>query len=225
MRILIVEDDRETADYLKLQLEALGHAADCASTGREGLLAAAEPGFDVIVLDRMLPELDGLSLVTRLRRAGVQTPVLFLTNLSGINDRVEGLAAGGDDYLVKPFAFAEFLARLTALARRPPLGEQKSVLIFADVEMDLIRRMVWRGGEVIDLQPREFRLLEYLLRNEGRVVTRKMLLENVWDFHFDPKTNIVETHISRLRAKVDRGRQPELIHTLRGIGYSLRVVL
>jgi two-component system OmpR family response regulator len=141
----------------------------------------------------------------------------------GIDDRVEGLRAGGDDYLVKPFAFAELLARLIALARRPPLGEERVALVFADLEMDLIKRTVSRGGKPIDLQPREFRLLEYLLRNEGRVVTRKMLLENVWDFHFDPKTNIVETHISRLRAKVDRSRGRELIHTLRGVGYSLRV--
>jgi two-component system OmpR family response regulator len=186
-------------------------------------LRAVEPGYDVIVLDRMLPELDGIGLVTRLRRVGVQTAVLFLTNLAGIDDRVEGLAAGGDDYLVKPFAFAEFLARLIALARRPPLGEQKRTLSFADLEMDLVKRTASRAGEPVDLQPREFRLLEYLLRNEGRVVTRKMLLENVWDFTFDPKTNIVETHISRLRAKVDRGRGGELIHTLRGLGYSLRV--
>jgi two-component system OmpR family response regulator len=223
MKILIVEDDRETAAFLRAQLEKLGHAVADAGNGRDGLLLAAEPGYDVIVLDRMLPELDGVDLVTRLRLAGVKTPVLFLTNLSGIDDRVEGLAAGGDDYLIKPFAFAEFLARLLALARRPPLGEQKSVLAFADVEMDLIRRTVSRGGEAIDLQPREFRLLEYLLRNEGRVVTRKMLLENVWDFHFDPKTNIVETHVSRLRAKIDRGRGAELIHTLRGVGYCVRV--
>jgi two-component system, OmpR family, response regulator len=224
MRILIVEDDQETATYLKAQLEALGHAVACSPDGRDGLLRAVEPGYDVIVLDRMLPDLDGLGVVKRLRSVGTQTPVLFLTNLSGIDDRVEGLAAGGDDYLVKPFAFAEFLARVTALARRPPLGEQKAVLAFADLEMDLIKRTVSRGGEPIELQPREFRLLEYLLRNEGRVVTRKMLLENVWDFHFDPKTNIVETHISRLRAKVDRGRRVDLIHTLRGTGYSLRVV-
>jgi two-component system OmpR family response regulator len=223
MRILIVEDDRETADYLTAQLEALGHAVAYAPDGQEGLLRAAERGHDVIVLDRMLPELDGVGLLTRLRRAGIETPALFVTNLSGIDDRVEGLTAGGDDYLVKPFAFAEFLARLMALARRPPLGEQKSVLFFADLEMDLIKRTVARSGEQIELQPREFRLLEYLIRNEGRVVTRKMLLENVWDFHFDPRTNIVETHISRLRAKLDHGHSADLIHTLRGVGYSLRV--
>jgi two-component system, OmpR family, response regulator len=223
MRILIVEDDDETAAYLKAQLAALGHVVAVASDGWNGLLRAADPDYDVIVLDRMLPELDGLGVVTRLRSAGIRTPVLFLTNLSGIDDRVDGLAAGGDDYLVKPFAFAEFLARLIALARRPPLGEQKAVLVFADLEMDLIKRTVARGGEPIELQPREFRLLEYLVRNEGRVVTRKMLLENVWDFHFDPRTNIVETHVSRLRAKVDRGHGVDLIHTLRGLGYSLRV--
>jgi two-component system, OmpR family, response regulator len=223
MRILIVEDDDETAAYLKAQLAALGHVVAVASDGWNGLLRAADPDYDVIVLDRMLPELDGLGVVTRLRSAGIRTPVLFLTNLSGIDDRVDGLAAGGDDYLVKPFAFAEFLARLIALARRPPLGEQKAVLVFADLEMDLIKRTVARGGEPIELQPREFRLLEYLVRNEGRVVTRKMLLENVWDFHFDPRTNIVETHVSRLRAKVDRGHGVDLIHTLRGVGYSLRV--
>jgi two-component system OmpR family response regulator len=225
MRVLIIEDDEETFAYLKAQLEAVGHSVAGAPNGRDGLLLAAEPGFDAIILDRMLPELDGVALVSKLRRAGIQTPVLFLTNLAGVDDRVEGLAAGGDDYLVKPFAFAELLARLIALARRPPLGERKSILTFADLEMDLIKRTVSRGGEEIDLQPREFRLLEYLLRNEGRIVTRKMLLENVWDFHFDPKTNIVETHISRLRAKVDRGRGGDLIHTLRGLGYSLRVAL
>jgi two-component system, OmpR family, response regulator len=221
MRILVVEDDRDAAGHIKAQLEALGHAVVGAENGRDGLLAAAELGYDVIVLDRMLPELDGVALVAMLRRAGIRTPVLFLTNLAGIDDRVEGLAAGADDYLVKPFAFAELLARLIALSRRPPLSEQR-VLTFGDVEMDLIARRVSRGGVEINLQPREFRLLEYLLRNEGRVVTRKMLLENVWDFHFDPKTNIVETHISRLRAKLDRGKGGEFIHTVRGLGYSLR---
>jgi two-component system OmpR family response regulator len=223
MRFLIVEDDRHNAAYLAAQLDALGHAVACAHNGPDGLLRGVELGYDVIVLDRMLPELDGLGVVTRLRSAGIQTPVLFLTCLSGIDDRVEGLAAGGDDYLIKPFAFTELLARLTALARRPPLNEQKAILAFADLEMDLIKGTVSRGGEPIELQPREFRLLAYLLRNEGRVVTRKMLLENVWDFHFDPKTNIVETHVSRLRTKVDRGRAVALIHTLRGLGYSLRV--
>lgn len=223
MKILIVEDDCENAAFLKERLEELGHAVGVASNGREGLFLAAEARHDVIVLDRMLPELDGVALVRMLRRAGVATPVLFLTNLSGIDDRVEGLEAGGDDYLVKPFAFSEFLARVIALARRPPLNDDRTVLAIADLEMDLIKRTVRRAGATIDLQPREFKLLEYLLRNEGRVVTRTMLLENVWDFHFDPKTNIVETHISRLRSKIDRGQAVELIHTLRGAGYSLRV--
>ena len=157
-----------------------------------------------------------------MRDAGVVTPVLFLTNLSGVDDRVEGLEAGGDDYLVKPFAFTELLARLTALARRPPLADERTVLTVDDLEMDLIRRTVRRGGQTIDLQPREFQLLEFLLRSEGRILTRTMLLEKVWDFHFDTKTNIVETHISRLRAKIDRGRPVALIQTLRGAGYSLR---
>jgi two-component system, OmpR family, response regulator len=225
MKILIVEDDRENAAFLRERLEALGHAADVAANGADGLLIAAEERHDAIVLDRMLPELDGLSIVRMMRRAGVATPVLFLTNLSGIDDRVEGLEAGGDDYLVKPFAFAEFMARLTALARRPPLASDATVLTAADLEMDLIKRTVRRDGAPIDLQPREFKLLEYLMRNEGRVVTRTMLLEHVWDFHFDPKTNIVETHISRLRSKINRGGAGELIHTLRGAGYSLRVAL
>jgi two-component system OmpR family response regulator len=222
MKILIVEDDRENASFLRDRLGELGHAVTVASNGRDGLFEAAEAKYDVVVLDRMLPELDGLDLVRRMRRAGVATPVLFLTNLSGIDDRVEGLEAGGDDYLVKPFAFSEFMARLIALARRPPLGDG-TVLTVADLEMDLIKRTVRRAGAAIDLQPREFQLLEYLLRNEGRVVTRTMLLEHVWDFHFDPKTNIVETHISRLRSKINRGQADELIHTLRGAGYSLRI--
>jgi two-component system OmpR family response regulator len=222
MKILIVEDDRENASFLRDRLGELGHAVTVASNGRDGLFEAAEAKYDVVVLDRMLPELDGLDLVRRMRRAGVATPVLFLTNLSGIDDRVEGLEAGGDDYLVKPFAFSEFMARLIALARRPPLGDG-TILTVADLEMDLIKRTVRRAGAAIDLQPREFQLLEYLLRNEGRVVTRTMLLEHVWDFHFDPKTNIVETHISRLRSKINRGQADELIHTLRGAGYSLRI--
>jgi two-component system, OmpR family, response regulator len=223
MRILVVEDDRQNADYLTAQLNALGHAVSCAANGRDGLMRAVELRYDVIVLDRMLPELDGVGVVKKLRSAGIQTPVLFLTCLSGIDDRVEGLASGGDDYLIKPFAFAELLARLIALARRAPLYEQKTILAFADLEMDLIKGAVSRGGEPIDLQPREFHLLAYLLRNAGRAVTRKMLLENVWDFHFETNTNIVETHVSRLRTKVDRGRAVALIHTVRGVGYSLRV--
>ncbi len=223
MKILIVEDDSENAAFLRERLAELGHGVEVAANGREGLFQASEARHDVIVLDRMLPELDGVGLARMLRRAGVATPVLFLTNLSGIDDRVEGLEAGGDDYLVKPFAFSEFLARVVALARRPPPSEQRTVLAVADLEMDLIKRTVRRAGAPVALHPREFRLLEYLLRHEGRVVTRTMLLEHVWDFHFDPRTNIVETHISRLRAKVDRGQAVELIRTVRGAGYSLRV--
>jgi two-component system, OmpR family, response regulator len=185
------------------------------------MLAASEP-YDVIVLDRLLPEIDGLAILRTIRASGVKTPVLLLTALGGIDDRVEGLEAGGDDYLVKPFAFAELLARVNALARRPPQQEVRTELSVADLKVDLLRRTVTRGGQRIELQPREYQLLEYLLRHAGRVVTRTMLLESIWDFHFDPKTNIVETHMSRLRGKVDRGHSCELIHTVRGAGYILR---
>ncbi|MGD0564748.1 MAG: response regulator transcription factor [Roseiarcus sp.] len=223
MKILIVEDDEDSAAFLAEGIAARGHEASVARNGRDGLLmATGEPRYDVVVVDRMLPQLDGLSLVKAMRSADVSTPALFLTNLSGIDDRVEGLEAGGDDYLVKPFAFTELMARLTALARRPVLGAEPTVLNVLDLEMDLIRRTVRRGGQPIDLQPREFQLLEFLMRSEGRVLTRSMLLEKVWDFHFDTRTNIVETHISRLRAKVDRGQAVPLIQTLRGAGYSLR---
>jgi two-component system, OmpR family, response regulator len=175
-----------------------------------------------MVIDRMLPGTDGLSLVRILRGAGIRTPVLFLTTMGGIDDRVEGLEAGGDDYLVKPFAFSELLARLQALARRPPLAEAPTVLTVGDLVMDLLKRRVTRRGEPIELQPREFRLLEYLMRHADQVVTRTMLLEQVWDFHFDPKTSVVETHISRLRAKVDKPFDADLIHTVRGAGYAIR---
>ena len=196
--------------------------ADHVGDGRDGLILATGTTYDVIVIDRMLPSLDGLNIVKTLRGAGVQTPVLFLTARGGIDDRVDGLDAGADDYLTKPFAFSELLARISALARRPPLAQVQTTFQVADLEMDLIGRRVQRGGREIDLQPREFRLLEYLMRNAGRVVTRTMLLEQVWEFHFDPKTKIVETHISRLRAKVDRGVEQELIHTVRGSGYVIR---
>jgi two-component system OmpR family response regulator len=223
MRVLVVEDDEDTATFLCQGLRQRGHEIELAKTGREGLALALTARFDVIALDRMLPEIDGLGVVSALRSSGVSTPVLFLTNLSGIDDRVDGLEAGGDDYLVKPFAFEELMARLNALARRPTLGAPIAELRAGDLEMNLIARTVRRSGEEIVLQPREFRLLEFLLRSEGRVATRKMLLEQVWDFHFDPRTNIVETHISRLRTKIDRGREPSLIQTIRGLGYSLRV--
>lgn len=221
MKVLIIEDDSETADFVAAGLQAHGHATSVVINGPQGFETAATETFDVIVVDRMLPGLDGLAVVALLRLEGVAIPVLFLTNLSGVDDRVEGLRAGGDDYLVKPFAFEELLARLEALARRPTLGSTPTVLTACDLEMDLIARTVRRGGAVIDLQPREFRLLEVLMRSEGRLITRKMLLEQVWGFHFDPRTNIVETHISRLRSKIDRGRVA-VIQTVRGAGYSLR---
>ena len=222
MKVLIIEDDEDGAAFLASGIVERGHEADVARNGRDGLVMATGPQrYDVVIVDRMLPELDGLCLVKAMRAAGSATPALFLTSLSGIDDRVEGLEAGGDDYLVKPFAFTELMARVTALARRPTLGAEPTVLSVGDLEMDLIRRSVKRGGQEIDLQPREFQLLEFLMRSEGRVVTRSMLLEKVWSFHFDPRTNIVETHISRLRAKVDRGQATPLIHTLRGAGYTL----
>jgi two-component system OmpR family response regulator len=222
MKLLIVEDDKEAAAYLKRALSEVGHTVDAATTGRNGLMLAAGETYDVIILDRMLPEIDGLAILRTIRASGVKTPVLLLTALGGIDDRVEGLEAGGDDYLVKPFALAELLARVNALARRPPTQEVRTELSVADLRLDVLKRTVTRGGQRIELQPREFQLLEYLLRHAGRVVTRTMLLESVWDFHFDPKTNIVETHMSRLRGKVDRGHAHELIHTVRGAGYVLR---
>ena len=221
MKLLLVEDDREAADYLKRALEEAGHAVDHAAEGRAGLLMAAGSAYDVVVLDRMLPEMDGLSILRTLRAARVRTPVLLLTAMQGINDRVEGLDAGADDYLVKPFAFVELLARVNALARRPPSQEVVTVLQVGDLKMDLLKRQVTRASMRVDLQPREFQLLEYLMRNAGRVVTRTMLLEGIWNFNFEPQTNLVETHMSRLRAKVDRGHPCELIHTGRGSGYML----
>ena len=222
MKLLLVEDDAEGAAYLKRALSESGHTVDHAAVGREGLLLAAGEPYDVIVLDRMLPQMDGLAILRTIRASGVKTPVLLLTALGGIDDRVEGLEAGGDDYLVKPFAMAELLARINALARRPPTQEVRTSMQIADLHLDLLSRQVTRAGQRVELQPREFQLLEYLMRHAGRVVTRTMLLESVWDFHFDPKTNIVETHMSRLRGKIDRGRAQELIHTVRGAGYCLR---
>jgi two-component system OmpR family response regulator len=221
MKVLLIEDDVKTTAYVKRGLEEHGHVVDSAPNGRDGLFLAAGEVYDVMIVDRMLPGLDGLGIVKTVRAAGVTTPVLFLTTMGGIEDRVEGLEVG-DDYLVKPFAYAELLARINALARRPPIAQVPTLLRVADLEMDLIGRKVRRAGQEIDLQPREFRLLEYLMRNAGRVVTRTMLLEHVWEFHFDPKTNIVETHISRLRSKIDRGFDAELLETVRGSGYLLR---
>lgn len=222
MKVLLVEDDEATADYVSGGLKEHGHVVDRAANGRDGLFLAADGSHDVMIVDRMLPGMDGLALVRTARGAGVRTPVLFLTTLGGIDDRVEGLEAGGDDYLVKPFAFAELNARLHALARRPPMAAVQTVFRIADLELDVVRRSVTRGGRRLDLTPVEFRILEYLMRHAGQVVTRTMLLEQVWDFHFDPRTNIVETHVSRLRSKVDREFGAELIHTVRGSGYCLR---
>lgn len=222
MKILVIEDDKETGTFVKQGLQEHGHVVDLAETGRDGLFLAAGEPYDVIVVDRRLPGMDGLSIVKTIRATGMKTPIMFLTTMTGVGDRVEGLEAGADDYLVKPFAFAELLARINALARRPVISSAETVLKVADLEMDLIARKVRRAGQEIELQPREFRLLEFLMRNAGKTVTRTMLLENVWDFHFDPRTNIVETHISRLRGKVDKGFPAELIETVRGAGYCIR---
>ena len=221
MRILMIEDDATAADYVAKGLSESGHVCDVLANGTDGLFQATRETYDVIVVDRMLPGLDGLSMVRAIRAAGFKTPVLFLTAIGGIDDRVEGLEAGGDDYLTKPFAFAELLARLNALARRPPVQVVKTVLVVADLELDLMQRVARRGGQAIDLLPKEFTLLEVLMRNEGRVVTRTMLLERVWDFHFDPKTSVVETHISRLRAKIDKPFAVALLHTVKSAGYSI----
>ena len=221
MKILLIEDDADTLDYVANGLAEHGHVVDRAIDGRDGLFLAAGSPYDLLIVDRMLPGLDGLAVVKTLRGAGVRTPILFLTTMGGVYDRVEGLDAGGDDYLVKPFAFAELMARVNALVRRPPLSSIETVLKVADLELDPARRTVTRAGRLVELQPREFLLLEYLMRHAGRVVTRTMLLEHVWEFHFEPKTSIVETHISRVRGKIGRADEPELIHTVRGAGYSV----
>ena len=222
MNILVIEDDEDTATYIAKGLTEQGHVVDRALNGRDGLVLAASDTYDILVVDRMLPVLDGLAIVKTIRGAGVKTAVLFLTAIDGIDDRVEALEAGGDDYLVKPFAFAELAARVDALGRRPALSEGV-VLRVGDLQMDLSRRTVGRGDRLIELQPREFRLLEYLMRHPGQVVTRTMVLERVWDFHFDPHTTVVETHISRLRSKLDqKDSKASLIETVRGAGWRLR---
>jgi two-component system, OmpR family, response regulator len=223
MRILLIEDDPETASHIGNGLAKLGHLCEHVTDGREGLiLATTDKHYDVVVIDRMLPGLDGLALVKMLRGAGVKTPALFLTALGGVPDRVAGLNAGGDDYLNKPFEFPELFARLTALTRRPALDPRDALLTVADLELDLVERRVMRGSKEIKLLPREFKLLRYLMQNAERVVTRIMVLENVWGFHFDPRSKIIETHISRLRAKIDKGAERQLIHTIRGYGYVIR---
>ena len=222
MRILLAEDDSDTAGFVARGLEELGHNVIRADTGIDALhLATTEP-FDLALLDRMLPQMDGVSVLRRLRAAKIELPVLILTALGRIEDRVEGLEAGADDYLVKPFAFSELSARINAIARRGPINAPVTRYECGSLTMDLLRREVRRDGKAILLQPREFRLLEELLRNAERAVTRTMLLESVWGFHFDPQTNIVETHISRLRAKLNEGEKGDLIETLRGVGYRMR---
>jgi len=221
VRILLIEDDPETATYILECLRENNHDVEIVADGRAGLLRAASEIWDLLIVDRMLPGLDGLAVVHTLRAAAVQAPVLFLTTMGGIDDRVTGLNARADDYLVKPFAFAELSARIGALGRRPRTVKANTTIRVADLEIDSLTRIVKRGGVIIDLQPHEFKLLDYLARHAGNVVTRTMLLEAVWDFHFDPRTNIVETHMSRLRGKLDRERV-ELIHTIRGSGYCLR---
>jgi two-component system OmpR family response regulator len=222
MRVLLIEDDSQTAAYIAKGLRESGHAVDHAGEGGEGLHLAITEAYDALIVDRMLPGLDGIAIVEALRKAGKATPILFLSAMSEVDDRVKGLHAGGDDYLTKPFAFAELLARLEAVARRRGGGGGETKLVCGDLEMDLLARAVKRAGKPIELQPREFRLLEYLLRHAGQVVTRTMLLEKVWDYHFDPQTNVIDVHISRLRQKVDRDFPTALIHTVRGAGYCLR---
>lgn len=222
MRILIVEDDREAANYIRKGLRESGHVADHAPDGEEGLEMARAAEYDVLVVDRMMPRMDGLSMVAALRGDNIRTPVLILSALGEVDDRVEGLKAGGDDYLVKPYAFAELLARVEALARRRDPDAVKTRLVVGDLEMDLLARTVVRDTEEILLQPREFRLLEFLMKHSGQVVTRTMLLEKVWDYHFDPQTNVIDVHISRLRSKIDKPFPRALLHTVRGAGYRLQ---
>jgi two-component system OmpR family response regulator len=222
MRILLIEDDKEAAAYLMKALREAGHNPDHAADGDVGAAMAAEGVYDVLVVDRMLPRRDGLSIVEQLRAKGDQTPVLILSALGQVDDRVTGLRSGGDDYLPKPYAFSELLARVEALGRRPRAGSAETTYRVGDLELDRLTHTVVRGGKPIPLQPREFRLLEYLMKNAGQVVTRTMLLENVWDYHFDPQTNVIDVHISRLRAKIDKGFGPALLHTVRGAGYMIR---
>ncbi len=222
MHVLVIEDDVETACYLRKGLAESGHAVALVHDGREGLAAALDHRFDVAVVDRMLPGLDGLSLIETLRREGRRIPVLVLSALAQVDDRVRGLKAGGDDYLTKPFAFSELLARIEALARRAGGEGGETRLRVADLELDLLSRVVTRAGREIALQRREFELLAYFMRHAGQVVTRTMLLERVWGYHFDPRTNVIDVHVSRLRRKIDKGFDVPLIHTVRGVGYSLR---
>ncbi len=222
MRVLVIEDDSEIAHFVQRGLKEIGHGAEIASDGVSGLETARDGGFDVLVVDRMLPGRDGLSVIQALRAEGNRTPVLILSALGEVDDRVKGLKAGGDDYLTKPFALSELLARIEALARRVSPEETATRYMVGDLVLDRLTHKVTRGGDAIILQPREFRLLEYLMRNAGQVVTRTMLLEHVWDYHFDPQTNVIDVHISRLRSKIDKGFDKPLLHTVRGAGYTIR---
>ncbi len=223
MRILVIEDDAETAAYLKKGLKESGYTVDWSKDGRDGLFMATSEKYDLLVVDRMLPGADGLSIVKLLREEGIKTPVLVLSALGQVDDRVRGLKAGADDYLAKPYAFSELSARIEALLRRGSgQAAADTKLRVADLELDLLARAASRAGKAIDLKPREFRLLEYLMRHAGQVVTRTMLLEGVWDYHFDPQTNVIDVHMSRLRQKIDKGFASPLLQTVRGAGYSLR---
>lgn len=222
MRVLIIEDDAEAAAFLVKALKEAGHVPDHAADGDSGLAAAETGSHDILIVDRMLPKRDGLSVISSLRASGNQTPALILSALGEVDDRVKGLRAGGDDYLTKPYSFSELLARIEALARRSAPEEAITRYAVADLELDRLTHKVTRGGKPILLQPREFRLLEYLMKHAGRVVTRTMLLEHVWDYHFDPQTNVIDVHVSRLRAKIDKEFDTPLLHTVRGVGYSIR---
>ena len=222
MKILIIEDDREAADYLQKALSEAGHVAHVARNGDDGFSMAEEGGYDVLIVDRMLPKRDGLSVIGALREKGNSTPALILSALGQVDDRVKGLRAGGDDYLPKPYSFNELLARVEVLSRRHGGPSEETSYKVGDLELDRLSHRVVRGDNEITLQPREFRLLEYLMKHAGQVVTRTMLLENVWDYHFDPQTNVIDVHISRLRSKIDKGYDQPLLHTIRGAGYMIR---
>jgi two-component system OmpR family response regulator len=222
MRVLVVEDDADTVAYLQKSFRESGHTVDVVRDGDTGLAQAHGGGYDLLILDRMLPGRDGLSIIAALRTAGERTPCIILSALGQVDDRVRGLKAGGDDYLTKPFAFSELLARAEALLRRTGHEPEVTRYVVGDLVLDRLQHKVTRGGHKLDLQPREFRLLEFLMRHAGHVVTRTMLLEHVWDYHFDPQTNVIDVHVSRLRAKIDRGFDTPLLHTVRGAGYVLR---
>ena len=222
MRILVVEDDKKIASFVKKGLEAAGFAVDHASDGEEGLHLALTESYDAAIIDLMLPKLDGLTLIENIRKDRINTPIIILSAKGSIDDRVRGLQTGSDDYLTKPFAFSELLARVQALIRRSTGTSEPTTLSLADLTMDLLAREIYRGGKKIELQPREFSLLEYLMRNAGKVVSKTMIMEHVWDYHFDPQTNVVEARVSRLRDKIDKGFGDKLIHTVRGVGYVLK---